>query len=111
MTMAVQRELMSALMDLSHKVWMPFNFMSDQKESRADIMLCQYIHHLRRVARMWTIVEGQCDLRACSVAVEKNSGMASLQNRADHLPDSTLLFSDLKSDCRLEGDSHFDFGE
>ena len=69
-------------------------------------MLCQHIQNLWRVARMRTIVEGEGDLGARSVAVKENCGMTALQNRTEHLPDSTWLSLEIKSDCRLEGDSH-----
>jgi len=64
MMIAMQRELMSALMDLLHKMWILFNVFPDQEERRMDVMLCQHIQHLRCVARMWAIVKGQCDLAA-----------------------------------------------
>ena len=79
MTIAVQRELMSALVDLIHKMRMSLDALSDQKERGADIVLCQNVQHLRRVARMRAIVEGQCDLTAGGIPKKENAGMASLQ--------------------------------
>ena len=64
MAVAVQRKLVSVLMDLSHKIWMPLNLVSDQEECGADVVLRQRIQHLRRVARVRTVVEGQRDLAA-----------------------------------------------
>lgn len=58
----MQRRLMSALVEPSHKIWMPLDFVSDQKERGADFMLRQRLQHPRRVARMRTVVEGEGDL-------------------------------------------------
>ena len=54
----MQRELMSALVDLFHKLWVTLNTLPDQEERRMDVVLCQHVQHLRRVARVRTVVEG-----------------------------------------------------
>lgn len=79
MTMAMQSQLMSALVDLSHKIWILFYALSDQEESSADTVLRQHIQHLGRVARVRTVVEGQRDRGTGRVTKKENAGMASLQ--------------------------------
>lgn len=70
---------MSALMDSSHKLWILLDASSDQKECGEDFVLRQRIQHLRRVARMRTVIEGQRDLAARGISKKENAGMASLQ--------------------------------
>jgi hypothetical protein len=60
----MQRGLMSVLVDLLHNLRIVLDAAADQKEGRSDVMPCQNIQYLRRVARMRAIVKGQRDLAA-----------------------------------------------
>lgn len=79
MTITVECKLMSTVMDLLHEMWISLNAFSDQKERGTDVMLRQYVQHLGCVARMRSIVEGQCDLRAGGIPIKQDAGAASLQ--------------------------------
>ena len=63
-------ELVSVLMDLFHKVRVALRALSNQKERRLDLILCQNIQHLRRVAGMWPIVKGQGDLATGDIPIK-----------------------------------------
>ena len=65
MAIAVQCELMSAFMDLSHQLWILLNALSNQKECCADFVFCQSVQHLRCIAWMRTVVKGQGDYGQC----------------------------------------------
>ena len=69
MTITMDAELMSAVVDLLNQLWILLNMLSDQKECRADVMFCQYLQHLRRILGMWTIVKGQRDLAARPISL------------------------------------------
>ncbi len=71
-------DLMPARMDSLDEALILFNIFPDQKERRADFVLCQHIQHLRRVARMRTIVEGEGDLAAGGVSAPQDVGVAGL---------------------------------
>ena len=99
MTIAVQRELMPALVNPFHKMRMSLNALPDQKERGVDTVLCQHVQHLGRVARMRAIVKGQGDLAAGGIPKKENAGMASLQvlvhgakERREHLESYFAFF-------------------
>lgn len=71
-------DLMPASVDSLDETLILFNIFPDQKECRADFVLCQHIQYLRRVARVRTIVEGERDLAAGGVSAPQNIGVAGL---------------------------------
>lgn len=78
MTITMDSDFMSARVDSLHETLIAFNIFPDQKECRADFVLCQHIQHAWRVARMRTVVEGERDLSAGWVAVPQDVGVAGL---------------------------------
>ena len=69
MTITVQCELVSVLVDLSYKMRITLRLLPDQKERRIDIMFRQNLQHTRRIARMRPIVERQGDLAPGAIAI------------------------------------------
>ena len=55
MAVTMDSELVSLLMNLFDNIWMRFDVLSNQKEGGADLMFCQHIQHLRRIAWMGSI--------------------------------------------------------
>ena len=62
MAIAVDAELMSALVDLRDQMRILLGMLSDQKERSVDVVLRQHLQYLRRVLRVRTVIEGQRDL-------------------------------------------------
>ena len=79
MTITVDAELMSALVDLFYQVRIFFNMFPDQKERGVDVMLCQHLQHPRRVRRMRTIIKSQCDLAARPISLPEDGWETSLK--------------------------------
>ena len=71
-------QLMSALVDLLHKMWILLDVFSNQKECCVDIMYRQYIQNLGRIFGVWTIVKGKCDRAAGCIPTPEYGGVADL---------------------------------
>lgn len=78
MAIAMDSDLVPALVDLPHQWFGVLNILSDEEKRRANIMLCQHLQHPRRIARMRAVVEGERDLAAGWVTTPKYFEMAQL---------------------------------
>lgn len=78
MSIAVDAESMSVLVDLPDQLRISLHMFSYQKERSADFVPCQRLQHLRGVFRVWTIVEGQRDLAAETVSLPQDGGISFL---------------------------------
>ena len=78
MTITMNTQLMSALVDLLHKMRILLNLFSYQKECCADIMYRQYIQNLGRIFGVWTIVKGKSDRAVGCIPAPEHAWMADL---------------------------------